>query len=274
MKVNFKSHWGFVVIVVVILIGAIISGIVIARSGPDKPRGSYGTICGTIFDELTEKGIINELAVILNAADIYGYEVCWPDHPDYPGYFEFVDVTPGKYFLSFERSWVKISLTEPDAKWIEGGWICPDSEVFEVKAGETIEMNFTFNFDAYFSATTNIDNLRIRGNYATIFGYGDDSILINDRNLVGKDMTFSVTWENTLASRTDCTINVLDGLYTSDEQQYDQGSQIEVLEIEISPEFLEQCRNGFTWRVVARSLPSIQIQDIMVNINWTVTNPS
>jgi hypothetical protein len=274
MRVISKYRWGFAIIIIIILISAAVSGAVITIREPYEAQVETGKVCGTIYDALSGKGIIRELAVSLRRTGVYEREICWPDHPDNPGYFEFIDVRPGRYYLAFDRSWMKIALNNPDARWIEGGWICPDSEEFEVKAGDVIELDFHFDFYAFYQTKRHIDNQRIQGTYAAIFGYGDDSILWDDSNLIGKVMTFTVSWANTIATRTDCTIEVLDEEFTSDERQYAPGTQTETLRVDINNDFLEQENWDFNWKVVARSLPSIQIQDIEVLINWTVTNPS
>lgn len=260
------------IVLIVIIIGSIVSGVLIINTATEESSEGTARIYGTVYDEYSMIGIANELAVVLDADG--DSKVLWPDDPENPGYYEFVDVEPGWYSLYLGRSWAKVDLFESDYEYLKGGWIFPEIESLQIKAGDVIHRDFYLDFYTYFSDSVSCDNLRLRGSNSQVFLYADRAILWDDRNLIGKVMDFSISWENSFLTRIDCAIEVLDQ-YSSNDEHFEPGVHTETLSFTIDEDFVSETRNReqFYWDITVESLPSVEVQDIEIQVNWTITNP-
>ena len=263
-----------IIITIVLLISCLtVYGVIINNdSGDEKPAPA--SMYGRVTDADTGIGLIDEIAVILGTMG-YMYEyVTWPTKElDHRGYYRIDDIKPGDYYIWFSRSWVKIDLMDPDYNGdLKGGWIYPEPINITFKPGDRIEMNFSLEFNAWQEYHESVDNLRVRGEYVTVKGYNRGAWFGHDSNLIGKTVSLVVTWENTVTTQADFTIEVMDFYQTTD-SNYEIGPQREGLSFKFDEEYYNEKKiehNGPDWRVYVRSLPSLDIRPIDVTINWTV----
>ena len=130
------------------------------------------------------------------------------------------------------------------------------------------------DFSAYSTWQRSIDNPGLRGFGGTIFGWGtsgEHDWLGNNSNLVGKNMTIEVVWENSAITRSDFTIYICD-LTSTEDTHYEVGPQSESITWELTEEYFEyiitcQIRD---WRIDVDSLPSPETSDILYTINWVI----
>ena len=242
-------------------------------SGEHEQYPVKSSIEGYLIDSQTGIGLNNEFCVRLEQ---YGTEDnsihrYWPNDSDNRGYFRFNNITPGKYRITLARSWTKVTLNDPNDRYIEGGWTIPESVEIEVSGERLIQINFSLDFHAYQIWNGNLRGIQILGSVQTVFGYSDDNFFGDNTNLIGKTMTFSVYWNNSNLAHADFTVTIMD-LVSSTEEQYEVGSQIEVLTIEIDEEFIEyeDQYELADWTVDARVLPSFDPEDIEYSIIWTI----
>lgn len=250
----------------------IILSVTVLFGSSEEQLQTNASISGHVYDKEFQIGIINEHCVVLNKrSEFMELQRFWPSDPSNRGYYEFVNLTPGQYSIHLARSWVKVTLGDPDDKYLEGGWISPGHIDIDVKAGASVVHDIHLDFYAAQNWTGSIDGLRLQSESGTLFGYSADDYLGDNSNLIGKTMTIEVSWSNSHITRSDFSIDIMD-LYSSEQTNYDEGPQVEMISITLDEAFFkyEDDCNISDWMISVSSIPSPETSDIPYSIHWTI----
>ena len=272
-----RTKTAMIFIVIIIVVAGIAGGSFLNLQLSSDSVENNAELSGYLYDSQTGIGLIDEVCVILDKVNSSSFEIqrFWPGDPDNRGYYNFSDLGPGTYSISLARSWVRYSLgdDEPeDYSWV--GWDLSNRYYIDVNPGESVSYDIYLDFFCDKTWIGSIDNLRFFGSSTYVLGWGSDgntNWFGNNTNLIGKEMTISVEWENTALTRTDFTIEICD-LESSDEVNYEAGSQKESITWDLTADFflyIQTC--GYRdWIVSYNTFASIETKDIMYTIQWVI----
>jgi hypothetical protein len=255
-------------IVTVIIVGSASFVAIYLRLDSNEVHNQDCTISGRVLDLKSGRLVFNEIGVKLDRVD--GRMDRQIQFPRWEGTFYFGDLQPGKYLLHFNKSYSIIRvIDDPNAQYLEGGYIFPEPIEIELEPGDVFDQDYYFSFHAHFEGTGLVEKpVHVENR---VFGYSDSEAWPVEENLKGKTMHFEVTWTNTLLSRVDLTIQVLN-VYNSTVVDFSAGEKTERLSVEINDEFfeMEEEVGYFLWRVLADSQPSPDWRRIPVEIYWYI----
>jgi hypothetical protein len=267
-KLQMKNNKKIISIIVVLILFGTSSSLYIINIGDDsKDQKIVGSISGFLLDIDTDFPIIDEISISLLTYNtsktpefIYTTET---------NFFIFKNLDEGNYLLSFHKSWDKQFLNGDP--FLYGGYILPSPIEISINRGENFFKNYYFDFYANLSWESSLQRLNVRNNHENVVSYSDTSIWPHENSINNKSIDISVIWENTMFSRADFTINVLD-YYVSTEDNIDDGSHIESLEIIINDEFIEQEREigHFFFTISVDYIPTFENRGLDFTVIWLI----